>query len=111
MGAVSIGASSTDSCAPNDWASAAQAEAQNAGVDITLYQHKIYVLPSNTTCTWSGRGSINCGDFCRVWVAACQFADVYAHELGHNLDMHHASTDTDNDKLSDGLEYFTGALC
>ncbi len=98
---VSIPNSVTGSCDPYGWAAAAEAAAPSAGVNLSLYQHRVFALPSNVSCSWAGLGNVGCGTFCRAWVATCNLQDVYAHELGHNLDMAHASTDTNNDGASD----------
>src|SRR5262245_39278184 len=98
---VSIPNSVSESCDAYAWAAAAEAAAPAAGVNLGLYQHRVFVLPSNVNCGWAGLGNVGCGTFCRAWVATCNLQDVYAHELGHNLDMAHASTDTNNDGTLD----------
>ena len=98
---VSIPSSVAESCDAYGWAAEAEAAAPAAGVDLALYQHRIFVLPSNTSCPWAGLGNIGCGSWCRAWVETCNLPDVYAHEIGHNLDLAHASTDTNNDGTVD----------
>ena len=98
---VSIANVSTEACDPYTWAANAESAAQAAGVDLSLYQHKVIVLPSNITCGWAGLGNVGCSGSCRAWVKTCDLQDVYAHEIGHNLDMAHASTDTNNDGTID----------
>lgn len=93
---ISIDASLSDACAPDAWAAAADVAAQNAGVDLAPYQHVVYVLP-NSSCSWTGRANMGCGDSCRTWIDICNLPDVYAHELGHNLTLRHASEDMNND--------------
>lgn len=94
---VSIPASINEGCNSSAWADAADAAATAAGADLSLYRHKLYVLPGDVGCEWAGLGTLGCGSSCRSWVNTCALPDVYAHELGHNLGMHHASTDDDDD--------------
>jgi cell division septation protein DedD len=79
------------------WAGAAAQAALLLGVDPGLYQHFIFVLPADVPCNWAGLGHVGCPTNCFTWIKTCGYPDVYAHELGHNLGMLHASTDTDND--------------
>ena len=87
------------------WADAADKAAQAAGVNLSLYQHKVYVLPPWTElpdCGWGGVANVGCATVCRAWIAAPNFLMVYAHELGHNLNWAHAGTDPENDgKMND----------
>jgi len=98
---VTIANSITQSCDAYGWAAAAEAAAPAAGANLSLYQHRVFVLPGNVSCGWAGLGNVGCGTYCRAWVDTCNLPDVYAHELGHNLDMGHASTDTNNDGAVD----------
>ena len=87
-------------CSYYDWAYAAEAAAERAGIDLTRYQHRVFALPHHsllTQCTWAGVANVGCGTFCRAWVAESESPLVYAHELGHNLNMAHAGTDPEND--------------
>lgn len=99
-------------CNPDAWAVRADAAAVAQGVDLSAYQHRMYVLPVTTTgCWWGGWAYIGCGESCQAWVRAstnlphsdgpCGARDLLAHELGHNLGMRHASTDSNNDGISD----------
>jgi hypothetical protein len=98
---VSINASTGDSCDPWSWADLADAEAVNAQIDLDLYEHRVYVLPTGTTCGWAGLANVGCGTYCRSFNKYCFAEDVYAHELGHNLGLAHSSTDEDNDGVID----------
>lgn len=89
------------------WASAADSAAQAAGVDLSLYQHRIYVLPPYSQlpdCGWAGVANVGCATTCRAWIAEPGSMMVYAHEVGHNLDMAHAGTDPENDGIMN-VEY------
>ena len=97
---VRNGLSAAANCNYYDWAYAAEAAAQAAGIDFSKYQHRVFVLPhysSLPACTWAGVANVGCGTFCRAWIAEAESPMVTAHELGHNLNMAHAGTDPEND--------------
>jgi hypothetical protein len=100
VGPYAINYNSSGACDYSKWATAADAAAQADGVDLSQYKHKVYVFPQLNGCSWAGLGTIG-GNPSRAWIAECDLDDAYAHELGHNLGMHHASTDTNNDDVSD----------
>ncbi len=81
------------------WAQAADAAAESAGVDLSLYQHRVYILPryNEISCTWAGLANVGCSSYCRSWIAEGESAAVYTHEVGHNLGQAHAGTDPEND--------------
>jgi hypothetical protein len=97
---VTIDAQIADACSPDAWAADADGAALGSGIDLSSYQHKVYVLPQ-TGCSWAGRANVGCGSSCRVWVNVCGIPDLYAHELGHNLSLRHSSNDADNDDVSE----------
>jgi len=102
VGPFEVPYSASEGCNFYDWASAAETAAQDAGIDLSLYQHRIFVLPRYNelpSCTWSGVANIGCGTYCRAWIAEGESPMVFAHELGHNLSMAHAGTDPENDGL------------
>jgi len=99
-GPYTINFSNAGSCDYNGWASAADAAATAAGVNLSQFQHKIYVLPKNNPCSWAGLGTVG-GSPSRAWIGINDMPDVYAHELGHNLGMQHSSTDANNDGTTD----------
>ncbi|MDQ5908472.1 MAG: hypothetical protein QG599_563 [Pseudomonadota bacterium] len=87
-------------CNYYDWAYAAEAAAQAAGVNLSLYRHRVFVLPRYSdlpACAWAGLANVGCGTYCRAWIAEGESGMVYAHELGHNLNLAHAGTDPEND--------------
>ena len=100
FGPFTVNYISTGSCDYNGWASAADAAAQAAGANLSNYVHKVYVFPEKNQCGWAGLGTIG-GNPSSSWIAYCDLGDVYAHELGHNLTMQHASTDANNDNAND----------
>jgi gametolysin peptidase M11/alpha-galactosidase-like protein len=89
VGPYSLAAASTDACDINGWAAAAEAAASSS-VDVSGYARKVYVMPSNS-CPAAGVGEVGVTPS-KAWVFTCDIADVYAHELGHNLGMQHAAT-------------------
>ena len=94
-------------CNETVWADKADNAAVALGVGLGQYQHRMYLLPEETQCAWDGLADLGwCGDECRAWVRAnfflpCGYPDLIAHELGHNLGLFHARTDSDNDGVSD----------
>ncbi|PYI80607.1 MAG: hypothetical protein DME26_21250, partial [Verrucomicrobia bacterium] len=99
-GPYTINYSTNSPCDYDAWASAGEAAATAAGFNLNQYSHRVYVFPKKNTCGWAGLGTIG-GNPSRAWIAYCDLLDVYAHELGHNVDMHHSSTDMNNDGVSD----------
>ena len=89
VGPFDIGYSSS-TCDVSSWADATEAAARANGVEPDAYTRKVYVLPPNA-CPSVGSGSVG-GNPSRAWIFKCDIPDVYAHELGHNLGMQHAST-------------------
>ncbi len=74
---------------------AAEDAAQAAGVDLSLYRHRVLVLPRHNDlpdCSWAGVANVGCSSFCRAWIAEGESPMVFAHELGHNLNLAHAGT-------------------
>jgi|GEM_PF-3066072 len=68
-------------------------EAFKAGLDVNKYDHYVYIHPklTNAFVGWAGFGAVN-GNF--VWIDSPSTTDaiVYAHELGHNFGLSHASS-------------------
>ncbi|HYV27494.1 MAG TPA: hypothetical protein VFA77_08180 [Candidatus Eisenbacteria bacterium] len=92
-GPYTINYYSTNTCDYGSWASAAESAASAAGYNVSSYNRRVYVFPKNNPCGWAGMGTIG-GNPSKAWIAYCDLADVFAHELGHNVNMHHASTPT-----------------
>ena len=95
----------SNQCTASTWVTKASAawEAANPGKDISLYRHRLLIVPNywdwtNRHCTWGGVAQLNCGTWC--WAIAADpisiLHGVIVHELGHNFSLHHSSTDTDN---------------
>ncbi|MDH5195326.1 MAG: hypothetical protein OEW32_16690, partial [Nitrospira sp.] len=91
-------------CNWSSWGTAADNMAQAAGVNLSLYQHRIYVLPPYSQlpdCGWAGLAYVGGS---KSYIAEPQSMMVYAHEMGHNLNMAHAGTDPENDGVMN-VEY------
>ncbi|STX51045.1 Gametolysin peptidase M11 [Legionella busanensis] len=93
-------------CNYDKWASDAKNAAAQSGINLALYRHFMFVLPQAVNCGWGGLGQLGCGIACNTWVKAYDPTRVYSkliytHEFGHNLGMHHAATDTNNDGVND----------
>lgn len=93
FGPFSVPTQNSGTCDTSAWASALEQAATAQGVNLSNYSRRVYVIPGGS-CGFAGLGTVG-GNPSRAWVTgACQIPDVYAHELGHNLGMHHASTPT-----------------
>lgn len=88
------------SCDTNRWSEAVFAKASEQGLDVSLYRHRIFFVPHQVNCNWSGTASYGCKGHCNAWSKSDSLL-VLAHELGHNLGMHHAATDWNNDGMVD----------
>jgi Gametolysin peptidase M11/NPCBM-associated, NEW3 domain of alpha-galactosidase len=88
VGPFTIDFASTDACDPSGWLRATNDQAAANGVNVSAYVHRIYVMPRNT-CPAAGYAGIGGGS---ALIFGCDLPGLYAHELGHNLGMDHAST-------------------
>jgi chitodextrinase len=70
-----------------DWGNAAQ---QALGVDPTKYNNIVYIWPEAMSCQWAGLGTIF-GK--QSWINGYVSVRTLAHELGHNLGVHHAGSE------------------
>lgn len=95
VGPFTIDYATTGSCDNNGWAAAAQAAAKAAGFDAALYKRVSYATPANPSCGWSGLASIGGPQPTPSWVQNCTSTGLFSHELGHNLQFHHAATPSD----------------
>jgi Gametolysin peptidase M11 len=83
-------ASNGSGCSSNwsTWGSQAYAAAGGNAV-LGAYNHVIYVFNSQNTCGWAGLGYMPGSS---VYIDNYFQLSVVAHELGHNLGVHHASS-------------------
>ncbi|MEA2448402.1 MAG: hypothetical protein QOG63_334, partial [Thermoleophilaceae bacterium] len=79
----------TDSCNVDTWAQQARDAAAADGRDLTLYDHVAYVFPQQSSCNWAGLGELPGS---QTWMNGTTAVRVVAHELGHNMGLHHASS-------------------
>lgn len=73
-------------CRFTEWSTAADAA---AGLDPTAYDHVIYAFPRASSCGWTGMGAIRGR---QSWINGSMTLRTLTHELGHNLNAHHASS-------------------
>jgi Gametolysin peptidase M11 len=66
-----------------------QAQAAVGASTLARYDHVIYVFNSHNTCGWAGLGYMPGRE---VYIDNAFQLSVVAHELGHNLGVHHASS-------------------
>jgi len=109
VGPFVINFTTASACNLASWADAADAAASAAGVNLASYPRRLYIMPSAEmgVCGADGAGQVG-GSPSRAWVFNNTANDVYAHELGHNLNMAHAATlanqygDASDDMSADG---------
>ena len=91
---VTIDDSAAADCTYTTWGSLADQKAQaDHGLSLSNYKHILYILPSNSACGFAGVANVS---GMRAWVRSGG-TGVIAHELGHNLGLHHASSDSNGD--------------
>jgi hypothetical protein len=74
-------------CSYGRWANDAMAAAAAHGFVQADYDHVMYVFPHQTACTWAGLAHL---PGTKSWINGQLTVRVMAHELGHNLGLHHA---------------------
>jgi hypothetical protein len=77
-------------CDVDSIATNAEAAAGVHGFVASGYDHVIYAFPPDSLCGWAGLGEL---PGTRAWInGAVDRVNVVAHELGHNMGLHHASS-------------------
>jgi hypothetical protein len=77
-------------CNTSDWAGKAKVAASAQGFLPANYQHVIYAFPYQASCGgWAGLGELPGR---QSWINGSLTTRVMAHELGHNMGLHHASS-------------------
>jgi hypothetical protein len=87
FGWYTIAAANTG-CDINAMLSQGTAAAAADGVNVNAYQHVVLVFPPTGQCEWSGLGTVP-GPY--SWINGTLDPQVIAHELGHNMGVHHAA--------------------
>ncbi len=105
VGPYTVPYSSTSSCSDygQAWTNAADQDAASAGVNLANYDLIEHVVPNNNNC-----GFIGVADAPGSWslFVGYNWSPLYAHELGHNYGMGHASTwDCGNSTLGTSCTY------
>jgi Gametolysin peptidase M11 len=77
------------SCNYSSWATLAKAAASADGFSASGYQHIMYVFPAYSGCGWAGLAYMPGTE---SWINGDLSVRVTAHELGHNLGLHHAGS-------------------
>lgn len=76
-------------CNFQSWASQAKSKAVSDGFVESLYDHVMYVFPQQSGCPWAGLAYLPGTE---SWINGSPSTLVTAHELGHNLGLHHAGS-------------------
>ena len=79
----------TGGCPYANWGTAARQAAAADGFQTQDYQHIMYVFPSQSSCNWAGLAYM---PGVTSWINGDLSVRVTAHELGHNLGLHHAGS-------------------
>ncbi|MBV1876028.1 MAG: hypothetical protein KUG79_00165 [Pseudomonadales bacterium] len=80
---------------PFSYVSEFLAAAKQIGVDPLFYQHRIFAVPKNLGCNWTGYANVGCGGSCSAFNRWSHDVNTTSHEMGHNLSMAHAGSGTD----------------
>lgn len=83
---------STAGCPFDEWRSKANEAAANAGIDLSGYQHLIYMMPFlglQGPCKWFGIAGLNSN---WVMINGDWGVKIVTHELGHDLGLLHAGS-------------------
>jgi hypothetical protein len=83
----------TGGCAYNEWAKKANEAANEAGVELAGYQHLVYMIPLQSSCSWSGLAGVSTnGTSSGAMINGNFGVGVVIHELGHLFGLSHAGS-------------------
>jgi hypothetical protein len=80
----------------------------------TPHRFKAYIYPENDYCYSLAVGELGCGSDCYSWYSAgaADKIQAYVHELGHNMNLKHASEKSDSyGDLSSAMGYCCNTRC
>lgn len=63
--------------------------ATDAGVNLSSYEHIMYMIPPNSACS-TNAGTVGSNGVSRAWISSALSMKIVAHEFGHNLGLSHA---------------------
>jgi hypothetical protein len=92
-------------CDINTWTNQARNAVTAAGGSLAGYDHVIFAFPNQASCDWGGLGELP-GDY--SWTNGSLTVRILAHELGHNMGLHHASSYR---CVSGGIQVQAGGTC
>jgi hypothetical protein len=78
-------------CDSGSIATYAEAAASAAGVNLSIYTHRVYAFPPNAACAFGGAATVG-GNPSRAWIngPGNMSLGTVGHELGHNLGLLHS---------------------
>lgn len=93
FGPVTLNVTAAELCdAPFNHTSAA--EQLVPGFNAGLYDHRIYAIPKDLPCGWTGYAYVSCGSSCRAFNRWSFDVNTTSHEFGHNRGLSHAGVGT-----------------
>ena len=84
----------TAGCPYSTWKAKAEEAAVDAGVDLSGYQHLIFELPYQSSCSWLGVAGLGSNWAMINGNLLGTRGRTTAHELGHDLGLLHAGSET-----------------
>jgi hypothetical protein len=79
----------TAGCQYGEWRIEADEAAAAAGVNLSGYDHLVYMFPRRSSCSWEGIEGVAANG---MMLNGNQSVQVIAHEMGHSLGLQHAGS-------------------